>query len=342
MPSGNLNKQALENDHRFEKRKTSLAEYWHTIMALFWKNITRLRRNIPVLLFQFALPAIQVILFCICIGADPFNIPLAVVNEDNQVLSRQFLDNLDPYTVTQYRFASVNEGKDAVRNGSMWGVLHIPENFTLALIKRMTLGEDVDDAVIEESTIKVYPDLTNQQISYTMERSFKDAFQIFAKKALETYGRNPQLAEFPLAMGEPVYGELKHQGELDWVLANKRILFEISTLSFLTCFFSFDRLSRVHGQWRYRVDHLHHGHRFDSIGIYSGAKRRSIRAFAGGRRGHTAGTGRSRTHPDHCDGRSDLLCARLHVPGLRNTESRSVHLGRTFAVASGLYWYGFR
>ena len=153
-----------------------------------------------VLLFQFALPAIQVILFCICIGADPFNIPLAVVNEDNQVLSRQFLDNLDPYTVSQYKFGTVDDGKLAVRNGSMWGVLHIPENFTLALIKRMTLGEDVDDAIIEESTIKVYPDLTNQQISYTMERSFKDAFQIFAKKALETYGRNPQLAEFPLAV----------------------------------------------------------------------------------------------------------------------------------------------
>jgi len=210
---------ALNDNHnrRFEKRKGTIGEYWHTIMALFWKNLTRLRRNIPVLLFQFALPAIQVILFCICIGADPFNIPLAVVNQDNQLLSRQFLDNLDPYTVTQYKFDTVDDGKLAVRNGSMWGVLHIPENFTLALIKRMTLGEDVDDAIIEESTIKVYPDLTNQQISYTMERSFKDAFQVFAKKALETYGRNPQLAEFPLAMGEPVYGELKSQGYLEYM-----------------------------------------------------------------------------------------------------------------------------
>jgi len=210
-------KTALSDNRRFEKKEGTFSEYWHTIMALFWKNITRLRRNIPVLLFQFALPAIQVILFCICIGADPFNIPLAVVNEDNQVLSRQFLDNLDPYIVTQHKFADVDDGKTAVRNGSMWGVLHIPENFTLALIKRMTLGEDVDDKIIEESTIKVYPDLTNQQISYTMERSFKDAFQVFAKKALETYGRNPQLAEFPLAMGEPVYGELKHQGYLEYM-----------------------------------------------------------------------------------------------------------------------------
>lgn len=46
----NFRQQALiENNTRFERKKnTSLAEYWHTIMALFWKNITRLRRNIPL------------------------------------------------------------------------------------------------------------------------------------------------------------------------------------------------------------------------------------------------------------------------------------------------------
>lgn len=60
-----------------------------------------------VLLFQFALPAIQVILFCICIGADPFNIPLAVVNEDSgQVYSRNFLKQLDSYIVEQVRISN--------------------------------------------------------------------------------------------------------------------------------------------------------------------------------------------------------------------------------------------
>jgi hypothetical protein len=33
-----------------------------------------------------------------------------------------------------------------------------------------------------------------------MERAFKDAFQAFARKALDSYGRNPALAEFPLAV----------------------------------------------------------------------------------------------------------------------------------------------
>lgn len=84
------------------KKSLSWGEWWSTTTALFWKNCTRLRRNIPVLLFQFALPAIQVILFCICIGADPFNIPVAIVNEENPpLLSKLFLDKLDPYLVQQ-------------------------------------------------------------------------------------------------------------------------------------------------------------------------------------------------------------------------------------------------
>ena len=88
--------------HKREKKSLSLEEWWATTTALFWKNCTRLRRNIPVLLFQFALPAIQVILFCICIGADPFNIPVAIVNEEQPpFLSKLFLDKLDPYLVQQ-------------------------------------------------------------------------------------------------------------------------------------------------------------------------------------------------------------------------------------------------
>lgn len=41
---------------------------------------------------------------------------------------------------------------------------------------------------------------SDQQISYTMERTFKEAFAGFAKDTLDTLGRNPALAEFPLAV----------------------------------------------------------------------------------------------------------------------------------------------
>lgn len=50
-----------------------------------------------------------------------------------------------------------------------------------------------------------------------MERTFKEAFQGFARDTLDTLGRNPQLAEFPLALGEPIYGEIQNQGYLEYM-----------------------------------------------------------------------------------------------------------------------------
>ncbi|CAG2112457.1 unnamed protein product, partial [Medioppia subpectinata] len=99
----------------------------------------------------------------------------------------------------------------------MWGVLNIPEKFSLSLQRRMILGEDVDNTTIEGSTIRIYPDLTNQQISYTMERTFREAFQAFAKDTLNILGRNPALAELPITLGTPVYGEADQQGYLEYM-----------------------------------------------------------------------------------------------------------------------------
>lgn len=55
----------------------------------------------------------------------------------------------------------------------MWGVLHIPERFSQALLARMLRGEEVDNKTIEDSTIKVYPDLTSEYKFY-----FHSEFQI--------------------------------------------------------------------------------------------------------------------------------------------------------------------
>ena len=73
--------------------------------ALFQKNITRLRRNLPVLLFQFLLPSIEVILFCLCIGQDPFHIPVAIYNEEiSGDYSQWFLGKINNNTVTQVSY----------------------------------------------------------------------------------------------------------------------------------------------------------------------------------------------------------------------------------------------
>lgn len=39
-------------------------------------------RNVGVMLFIFALPVMQVILFCLAIGRDPTGLKLAIVNQE--------------------------------------------------------------------------------------------------------------------------------------------------------------------------------------------------------------------------------------------------------------------
>lgn len=52
------------------------------IRALLQKNILRMWRNVGVMLFIFALPVMQVILFCLAIGRDPTGLKLAIVNNE--------------------------------------------------------------------------------------------------------------------------------------------------------------------------------------------------------------------------------------------------------------------
>lgn len=48
--------------------------------ALLQKNFLRMWRNVGVMLFIFALPVMQVILFCLAIGRDPTGLKVAVAN----------------------------------------------------------------------------------------------------------------------------------------------------------------------------------------------------------------------------------------------------------------------
>ena len=47
------------------------------------KTFNRMKKRIGFLLYQFVLPALQVSLFCLAIGQDPKQIPVAVVNAES-------------------------------------------------------------------------------------------------------------------------------------------------------------------------------------------------------------------------------------------------------------------
>lgn len=200
------NAQELSLEHAVRKREPFL-DAWFRTWALVCKSLTRLHRNLPVLLFTFLVPSIQVILFCLCIGSDPFELQIGVVNLDTHpLLSVPFLRRLDNTTLSQIHYPDLESAAEAVRRGQTWGVIAIGANFSTALQYRFLLGVDADNKTIEDSSINVYLDMTNQQIGYTVQKTIFEAFASFSEDILKRMHKNPALAQLPVVIKAPIYG----------------------------------------------------------------------------------------------------------------------------------------
>lgn len=200
------NAQELSLEHAVRRREPFL-DAWFRTWALVCKSLTRLHRNLPVLLFTFLVPSIQVILFCLCIGSDPFELQIGVVNLDSHpILSVPFLRRLNNTTLSQIHFPDLESAVEAVRSGQTWGVIAIGANFSTALQYRFLLGVDADNKTIDDSSINVYLDMTNQQIGYTVQKTIFEAFASFSEDILKRMHKNPALAQLPVVIKAPIYG----------------------------------------------------------------------------------------------------------------------------------------
>lgn len=203
---------------KYAPKKVSAGTWFKSLLAVIWKNYIRLKRNPPVLIFEFILPAVQVILFCLCIGGDPFDVPLAVVNDEViPQASKFFLDAIDKNAIRQVPFSNLTEAIESVRRGETWGAIHIPDRYTQFLQERLTHPEDITNDTLTNGTINIYPDLTNLHLALAMENTFREAFIKFAKDTLNMFGYDPEAAELPIRVEEPVYGTLKRNGYLEFM-----------------------------------------------------------------------------------------------------------------------------
>lgn len=168
--------------------------------ALLQKNFLRMWRNVGVMLFIFALPVMQVILFCLAIGRDPTGLKLAIVNEEMNFttkycptynnctfehLSCEYLKSLDNVTMIQEFYETPEQAQEAVRRGLAWGTLYFTENFTDALVARMALGKESDEETLDQSEIRVWLDMSNQQIGLMLTRNLQYSYRSFAKNLLQ-------------------------------------------------------------------------------------------------------------------------------------------------------------
>ncbi|XP_028967869.1 ABC transporter G family member 20 [Galendromus occidentalis] len=189
--------------------------FWETssrqrVPALVKKNITRLRSNYPFLLFTFLVPSFQVILFCLCIGADPYDLPVAVVNADaNPRHSQAFLDTIPGRTIIQRPYSGLGSALASVERGETYGVIHIGPNYSKTLKYRFLSGIDADNVTLEESTIDIHMDMTNQQIGFILQKTIFESFVTFCEELLRDMNKNVALAQLPVRVKDPVYGNGK-------------------------------------------------------------------------------------------------------------------------------------
>eukprot|EP00095_Tigriopus_kingsejongensis_P003146 maker-scaffold662_size116868-snap-gene-0.17 protein:Tk03146 transcript:maker-scaffold662_size116868-snap-gene-0.17-mRNA-1 annotation:"abc transporter" len=219
------------------KRPSNMAS--KRIAACMVKTMNRMKKRIGFLLYQFVLPALQVSLFCLAIGQDPKELPVAIVNLENQgqpcqghpmqcpidlglfgPSTNEYLKNftcrylsfVDSSIVRPVFYATFEEAELAVQNGEAWGVIKMDHNFTTNLYQRIfeSVANDdlksINEEVFQGSEIQISMDITNQHIAFSLQLKFAEAFQQFMEQLVESCGITKSLVSIPLTFKEPIYG----------------------------------------------------------------------------------------------------------------------------------------
>nr|XP_054924724.1 uncharacterized protein LOC126527463 [Dermacentor andersoni] len=145
------------------------------IGAIFYKNVVKLRRSVALLLYSFLLPSIEVSIFCSIVGNTPFDLHIAVVNEEPapttpnaRAFSVDFLAHIDSRILPQVKFDSLDAALDSVRNGETYGVIHMKFNITNSIQARYSSTTKLSEGLVDFASVHVHLDMSNQQVFLTV------------------------------------------------------------------------------------------------------------------------------------------------------------------------------
>lgn len=192
----------------------------HRMKAAIWKDFLWMWRNVPIMMFITLLPVIQVILFCLTIGRDPKYLHMAYVNDELNfttdctpqqgchfdLLSCRYLETLRLHTIVLDRYEHEDQALEAVVKGRAWGSLYFSPNYSRSLQERIEESRHASDFVVNESSIVVQMDMSNQQIGYLLSRHLYLSYVDFAKVLMTECEFNSKLVEIPVRFLDPVYG----------------------------------------------------------------------------------------------------------------------------------------
>ncbi|XP_014666455.1 PREDICTED: ABC transporter G family member 20-like [Priapulus caudatus] len=192
--------------------KSSCSSSLNNIFALIIKDLLKMWRNIPLLVFQFIMPSIQLCFFCLAVGGDLKNVPVAVVNQDSPpILSTSYLKSISSSIVDLQYHDNFADGYNAVLENKAWALLYFNTSFTMDLITRARNPTNATSEIIDGGSVHVYQDITNQQISLSLTQELLSAFETFARNTLYSMGFNPGAADIPIKFEDPVYGDTSLQ-----------------------------------------------------------------------------------------------------------------------------------
>lgn len=123
------------------------------IGVLCRKHRLRLFRRVSELVITMLLPALEVALFCLCMGRDPTAIQMAVCNQEKPpFMSLVFLKSIDPDFIQLKYYDTPEEAIDSVRNADTYSAIVLAKNFTSSM---------------QQFASKVYPELRKNNVGET-------------------------------------------------------------------------------------------------------------------------------------------------------------------------------
>ncbi|KAH6938299.1 hypothetical protein HPB50_008390 [Hyalomma asiaticum] len=135
------------------------------VRALVAKNLLKIMRRLVTIVFQLVMPSCVGVVFCLFVGGNPTNLPMAVVNNDKDgIYPKAFLSFIDPGIIDQKVHPNRDEAFAAVLREDVWGTIYIPENYSKVLMHRMDNLFLVNDRIARRSTIDVFLDATDYTI----------------------------------------------------------------------------------------------------------------------------------------------------------------------------------
>ncbi len=109
----------------------------NNIIAVFWKELAHIKRDIRTLYIAFIYPVLVLVLFSYALKLDINSVPLAIGDFDNSVRSREIVSRFinSGYFVRAYNVYNLTQLDSLIRRGKIWAGLIIPEDFSRKILK---------------------------------------------------------------------------------------------------------------------------------------------------------------------------------------------------------------